>query len=47
MLEDGTMVGLFEFFMDEIAFTADEFVGLSVVEAYKLHAARDVAYMQS
>jgi hypothetical protein len=47
-LDDGrTDVNLFSYFPDEISFTPEEFIGLTLAEAYKLKTTKDVAYMQS
>ena len=38
---------LFNYFHDEISFTANELVGLTVDEAEQLRHKKDVAYLQS
>jgi hypothetical protein len=38
---------LFEFYPDEIQFTADEFIGLTESEAYELKRSKDLAYLTS
>jgi hypothetical protein len=43
----GSELKLFEFYPDEIQFRADEFVGLTVVQAHQLHHDRDVAWLRS
>jgi len=45
--EDETTVDLFEFYSDELSFTASEFVGLTRSEAAQLFHAKDVAYLRS
>ncbi len=44
--EDGTVKKLFEFYPDEIAFRASEFLGLTEDEALRLRHERDVEYLQ-
>ena len=46
-LADGTLKRLFTYYPDEVSFTADEFVGLTVVEAIALFHRKDIAYLQS
>ena len=46
-LEDDSVVELFSFYPDEISFTPDEFVGLTVSEAHSLRHKKDVAYLRS
>lgn len=46
-MEDGTEVGLFAYYPDEISFTPEEFVGLTVLEARELKARKDKEYLQS
>lgn len=50
-LGDGTgptaTLGLFTFYRDELAFTADELVGLTEAEAHQLRHDKDVRYLQS
>lgn len=38
---------LFWYYPDEISFTADEFIGLTVTEAQALKFRKDVAYLRS
>jgi len=45
--EDDTTENLFNFYPDEITFTADEFIGLTREEATQLRHDRDVAYLRS
>ena len=46
-LVDGKEYDLFEYYPDEINFTASEFVGLTVDEAYELKYKKDLAYLRS
>lgn len=46
-LEGGGVETLFSWFVDELYFTEEEFVGLTVAEAYEVHRKRDVAFLQS
>lgn len=45
--DDGTVEKLFDFYPDEISFTAKEFVGLTRKEAIHLKFEKDKAYIQS
>ena len=45
--EDGVERKLFSFYPDEIQFVAEEFIGLTEIEAAELRHKRDVAYLQS
>ena len=45
--EDGSTKELFEFYPDEISFRAEEFVGLTEVEARELKRQKDTAYLRS
>jgi hypothetical protein len=46
-MSDGSEVKkVFDFFPDEIAFTAAEFSGLTITEALDLKARKDTAYLQ-
>jgi len=45
--EDGSTRRLFDYFPDEITFTEDEFVGLTLDEAFDLKHKKDVAYLKS
>lgn len=40
-------VRLFDYYPDEISFTADEFVGLTEKEAHQLKFNKDKSYLQS
>ena len=44
---EGVEKMLFSFYPDEINFTASEFVGISIAEAYALRHQKDVAYLRS
>lgn len=46
-LEDGTTVTLFDFYPDEISFTEQEFIGLTVEEGKHLKFKKDKEYLQS
>jgi hypothetical protein len=46
-LEDGSIKELFEYYPDEISFTAGEFIGLTEDEARHLKFKKDKAYLQS
>lgn len=46
-LENGKSEFLFEYYPDEISFTPDEFVGLTIEEAHNLKFKKDKAYLQS
>jgi hypothetical protein len=46
-LANGTEKKLFFFYPDEIMFTPEEFVGLTVSEAHSLKHQKDVAYLRS
>ena len=46
-LEDGSEVRVFDFYPDEISFRPEEFVGLTVQEAYNLKSKKDRAYLRS
>jgi hypothetical protein len=45
--EDGNEQILFEFYPDEITFTEDEFIGLTIDEAKHLKFEKDKKYIQS
>ena len=45
--EDGMTKDLFEFYPDEITFTASEFIGLTEAEALALKQQKDAAYLRS
>jgi len=45
--DDGTEKHLFEYYPDEISFTASEFIGLTEREARDLRTKKDIAYLQS
>lgn len=44
---DGEQVKAFEFYSDELTFTEDEFIGLTLEEARALFRERDIAYLQA
>lgn len=46
-LDDGSKVELFSYYPDEIRFSPEEFVGLTVTGAHALRRKKDVAYLQS
>lgn len=46
-LEDGSETDVFSYYTDELTFTAEEFVGLTVSEASKLFHDRDIAWLRS
>lgn len=46
-LSDGTSKRLFQFYADEISFTEQEFIGLTVEQAGALRHNRDVMYLMS
>jgi hypothetical protein len=46
-LSDGQELELFQFYPDEVTFTVEEFVGLTVQEARNLHRRKDTAYLRS
>jgi hypothetical protein len=46
-LDDSSAETLFEFYPDELSFTADEFIGLTVAEGRRLKFTKDKAYLQS
>jgi hypothetical protein len=45
--EDGKEIFLFEYYPDEISFTENEFVGLTIEEAKHLKFKKDKNYLQS
>ena len=45
--EDGTETKVFDFYPDEISFSGDEFVGLTVEECRLLKFGRDRAFLQN
>lgn len=45
--EGGSYEPLFTFYPDEISFSAEEFIGLTVDEARALRTKKDIAYLQS
>ena len=48
ILDDGTPEQfLFEYYPDEISFTENEFIGLTIDEAYHLKFIKDKQYFQS
>ena len=44
---DPTPRTLFEFYDDELTFTSNEFIGLTVEEGQALFTKKDIAYLQS
>jgi hypothetical protein len=38
---------LFQYYSDEVRFTADEFIGLTVDDGYRLFLRRDLAYLRT
>lgn len=46
-LADGSQAHLFSWYVDELRFSKDELIGLTVDEARALFHKRDVAYLQS
>lgn len=44
--EDGTETKVFDFYPDELSFSGDEFVGLTVEECRLLKFGRDRAFLQ-
>ena len=38
---------LFEYYSDELSFSPDDFVGLTIEQAHDLKQKRDIAYLQS
>lgn len=45
--EDGVETKLFSYYPDEISFTPEEFVGLTIKQAKQLHYDKDVAYLRA
>jgi hypothetical protein len=46
-MENGKEQFLFEFYPDEISFTSNEFVGLTIEECYSLKGKKDRKYLTS
>jgi hypothetical protein len=46
-LEDGSEVMLFDYYPDEISFSASEFVGLTEAQGRNLKFQKDVAFLRS
>ena len=46
-LEDGSEHKLFEYYPDEISFTSDEFIGLTVEQGRELRHKKDLAFLRS
>jgi hypothetical protein len=44
---EGKEVKLFEFYDDELHFSPEEFIGLTLDQGHKLFTKKDVAYLQS
>jgi len=47
IMEDNSEIELFEYYPDEISFTPDEFVGLTISEAKHLKFKKDKEYLTS
>lgn len=47
ILDDGSRHLLLNYFDDELSFTKEELIGLTVKEACDLHMKKDTAYLQS
>lgn len=47
IMEDGAKQFVFSWFDDEISFTPEEFVGLTIDEAHDLKQKRDIQYLRS
>ena len=45
--EDGAIVPIFDYYCDELSFTEDQFVGMTVNEAKDACTAADIKYIQS
>jgi hypothetical protein len=45
--DDGTQQVLFEYYPDEISFTANELIGLTASEAMALRYRKDLEYLRS
>jgi hypothetical protein len=46
-MSDGTEVVVLKYFSDELSFSAEEFVGLTLDQALNLFVKRDTAYLRS
>ena len=46
-MEDGSVQEVFEYYPDEISFSPEEFVGLTIEEAKHLKFEKDKQYLQS
>lgn len=46
-MSDGQEVQVFRYFDDELSFRAEEFTGMTLLQAHKLFHKKDVAYLQS
>lgn len=46
-LDSGESKTLFDYFPDEISFTAEEFIGKTEEEAHRLKYTKDLAYLRS
>ena len=44
-LEDGSVVNLFRYYPDEISFTPNEFVGLTIDECRSLYTKKDKEFL--
>jgi len=45
--ENDSEVKIFSYYPDELSFTEDELLGLTIKEAHELRHKKDVAYLQS
>lgn len=45
--EDGTEERLFQYYPDELSFSAQEFIGLTRSQALDLYRKKDIQYLQS
>ncbi len=47
LLDEGTSVELFRYYPDDLTFSAEELVGLTMAEAQELYHKKDQEYLQS
>lgn len=47
LLDDGTITTAFRFYSDELAFTEEELVGKTIMQAVNLKLEKDVAYLRA
>lgn len=47
IMDDDTRVPLFSYYDDELSFNEEEFIGITVDEAFELFHKKDIAYLQS